>query len=113
MTGETEHEVPEGAAVLPLIPEDAGVDPVLLAVLHAVVFLAGSDDAIVQPDAADEAVDCMASYLERLRGTRLQSVRDEMAKLVTYAQADESLRPLAPFLQSFQDDFGIGSGERA
>ena len=34
-------EVPEGAAVFPTIPAELGVHPLLLAVLHAVVFLEG------------------------------------------------------------------------
>ena len=45
-------EVPEGAAVFPLIPPELGVNPLLLAVLHATVFLAGSDEKIVNPAAA-------------------------------------------------------------
>ena len=37
---ERADEVPEGAAVFPEIPAELGVHPLLLAVLHAVVFLA-------------------------------------------------------------------------
>ena len=33
----------------PLIPPELGVDPLLLAVLHATVFLAGSDEEVVDP----------------------------------------------------------------
>ena len=36
-------ETPDGAAVFPLIPAELGVHPLLLAVLHAYVFLDGSD----------------------------------------------------------------------
>ncbi len=53
---EDADEVPEGAAVFPEIPPELGVHPLLLAVLHATVFLAGSDAEIVQPEAGDEAV---------------------------------------------------------
>ena len=42
------EEVPEGAAVLPEIPPELNIHPLLLAVLHAVVFLAGSEEHIVQ-----------------------------------------------------------------
>ena len=45
-------EVPEGAAVFPLIPAELGVHPLLLAVLHAYVFLDGSDDGGGQPGRA-------------------------------------------------------------
>ena len=40
-------EVPDGAAVFPLIPPELGVNPLLLAVVHALVFLAGSDEDVV------------------------------------------------------------------
>ena len=49
-------EVPEGAAVFPEIPPELGVHPLLLAVLHAVVFLSGSDDVLVNPAAAEESL---------------------------------------------------------
>ena len=47
-------EVPEAAAVFPLIPEELGFHPLLLAVLHAVVFLDGSDEGVVNDSAANE-----------------------------------------------------------
>ena len=37
-------EVPDGAAVFPEIPAELGVQPLLLAVLQATVFLAGSTE---------------------------------------------------------------------
>ena len=54
-------EVPEGAAVFPLIPAELGIDPLLLAVLHATVFVAGSDENVVQPEAAAEALEYVRS----------------------------------------------------
>ena len=42
---EADPAVPDGAAVFPTIPAELGVNPLLLAVLHATIFLAGSDDA--------------------------------------------------------------------
>ena len=53
-------EVPDGAAVFPEIPAELGVHPLLLAVLHAFVFLDGSDDGVVNPAAADEAMEYLA-----------------------------------------------------
>lgn len=68
MADENEGEVREGAAVLPLIPKDLGVSPLFLAVLHAVVFLDGSDEDVVDPDAAGEAMEYIAGYLQRRVG---------------------------------------------
>ena len=53
---EDDEQVPEGVAIFPEIPDTLGVNPLLLAVIHSIVFLAGSDAEIVNPSAADEAV---------------------------------------------------------
>src|SRR5690349_4140560 len=80
-----EDEVPAGAAVFPEIPAELGVNPLLLAVVHALVFLAGSDNEVVAPPAADEAVQAMANYLQRLEGPELAKVQEDMACLTSYA----------------------------
>jgi hypothetical protein len=107
-----EGHVPAGAAVFPLIPVELGVQPLLLAVLHATVFLAGSDEALVQPDAADEAVQYMAGYLARLEGEALQRVEEDMDCLVRYARQQGWSKQLVRSLQSFLTEFGIGTAER-
>ena len=48
---------PKAPPSFPLIPAELNVHPLLLAVLHAIVFLDGSTDEIVDPDAADEAME--------------------------------------------------------
>jgi hypothetical protein len=89
MSDSGEAEVPEGAAVFPLIPPDLGVHPLLLAVLHAAVFLSGSDDDVVHPDAAEEALQYMAGYLQRLDGDLLRRVREDMACLIAFAKQEK------------------------
>ena len=78
MPDDNERQVPDGAGVLPLIPGELQVHPLLLAVLHATVFLSASDDQIVDEDAADEAFDYMAGYLRRLDGSDLARVREDL-----------------------------------
>jgi hypothetical protein len=104
-------EVPEGAAVFPLIPAELGVSPLLLAVLHATVFLAGSSDELVDPDAAGEALEYMAEYLQRLDGATLDRVREDMAALVAFARQEKWAKQLVQALKTFLDDYGIGKGE--
>ena len=101
-------EVPEGAAVFPLIPAELGVHPLLLAVLHAVVFLDGSDDALVHPDAAAEALEYLAGYLQRRDGDDLRRVREDLASLAALARSEKWPRPMVSFLTDFLDSFGIG-----
>ncbi len=99
--------VPDGAAVFPAIPADLGVHPLLLAVLHATVFLAGSDEEIVQPDAADEAVQQIAEYLTRLDGDDLRRVQEDMTCLTAYARQERWPRGLVQSLKSFLADLGV------
>ena len=47
---------PEGIASLPEIPREFGIDPLLLAVMESVVFLSGSDESVVNPDAAESVL---------------------------------------------------------
>jgi hypothetical protein len=111
MAHEAEHEVPEGAAVFPEIPAELGVNPLLLAVVHATVFLAGSDNQIVDAAAADEAVQTMAAYLGRLSGTQLRAVREDLDCLVRYARQQQWPKQVVRSLQTFLADYGVEEGE--
>ncbi len=104
-------EVPEGAAVFPLIPAELGVNPLLLAVLHSTVFLAGSDDDMVQPDAAEEALQYLACYLQRLNGPLLRQVREDLACLVSFAKQEKWPKQLVRMVQQFLKDYGIEKDE--
>jgi hypothetical protein len=100
-------EVPEGAAVFPEIPAELGVHPLLLAVIHATVFLAGSDESVVQPEAAAEALEALAGYLRRLEGDTLRRVREDLATLVAYARQQKWPKRQVRALVSFLDDYGV------
>lgn len=100
-------EVPDGAAIFPEIPAELGVRPLLLAVVHATVFLAGSDESIVQPDAADEAVGQIAAYLRRLDGPALREVKEDMSCLVAYARQQKWPKALVQSLRTFLADLGV------
>jgi hypothetical protein len=107
------ESVPGGAAVLPEIPAELGVHPLLLAVLHAVVFLEGSEDDVVDPDAAVEAMEYMATYLQRLDGADLRRLREDLQALVGYAKQQKWPREQVRFFQEFLKTFGVGQGDEA
>jgi hypothetical protein len=104
----TPDEVPPGAAVFPVIPEELGVHPLLLAVLHAIVFLDGSAEDVVHPAAAEEAVQYFITYLQRLEGPELQRMREDLECLVAYARQEKWPQEEMEFLQGFLEDYGIG-----
>jgi hypothetical protein len=101
-------EVPEGAAVAPLIPESAGVKPLFLAVFHALVFLQGSSEEVIDPAAADEAAEFLATYLQRLSGEDLETVRKDLKRLAEHAHREKWSKDQLDFIQNFTRQFGIG-----
>lgn len=102
-------EAPEGAAVFPLIPPELNINPMLLAIIHAYVFLEGSEISIVHPDAAAEAMEYMATYLQRLENKELQRVREDMETLVGFAKEEKWPKQHIVFLKSFLEDNGVAS----
>jgi hypothetical protein len=112
MANEQEHpenEVPPGAAVFPLIPAELGVHPILLAALHAYVFLEGSEDDVVDPAAADEALQYVVTYLQRLSGNELERLREDLETLIGYAKEEKWPKQQVQFLKDFLIDNGIGT----
>lgn len=101
-------EVPEGAAVFPEIPAELGVNPLFLATLHAMVFLSGSDESLVNGPAAEEALGFMVEYLQRLDATDLRRVTEDIRCIVALAKQEKWAKAQIHFLQSFLTDHGIG-----
>ena len=101
-------ETPDGAAVFPLIPTEIGVHPLLLAALHAYVFLEGSDPAMLNPVVAEEAMNYLVTYLQRLSGAELRRVREDMVTLAGFAKAEKWPKQQVRFLQDFLKENGIG-----
>jgi hypothetical protein len=101
-------EVPDGAAVFPLIPEELGIHPLLLATLHAVVFFDGSDAGVVNDAAANEALNYLATYLQRLTGPDLQRIREDIDCLISFGKQEGWPKEEMQFLQEFLKEFGIG-----
>jgi hypothetical protein len=104
---EAKGEGAEGAAVFPLIPPELGINPLLLALLHSMVFIDGSTDDVLDPDAADEAMQYLVTYLMRLKGPALDRIREDMDCLLGYAKQAGWPRQQLTFLKSFLADYGI------
>jgi hypothetical protein len=109
---EEQSQVPEGAAVLPLIPPELGIHPLLLAVLHAVVFFDGSSEDVVHDAAADEALNYLATYLQRLEGPDLRRIREDMDCLATFAREEKWPVEELQFLEGFLKEYGV-AGEKS
>jgi hypothetical protein len=101
-------DVPDGAAVFPLIPEELGIHPLLLAALHSVVFFDGSDAEVVNDAAANEALNYIATYMQRLQGPDLKRIREDMDALLAFAKQEDWPKEEMTFLQEFLREFGVG-----
>jgi hypothetical protein len=88
------------------------VHPLLLAVLHAAVFLDGSDEAIVDPEAAEESLHYLGTYLQRLQGADLRRVQEDLLTLVAYARQEGWPKKEVRFLKDFLTEFGVGEEEK-
>jgi hypothetical protein len=113
MAEEFEGEVCDGSAVFTLIPAELGVSPLLLAVLHAFVFLEGSEQDVVDPRAAEEALHYLANYLQRLDGRDLERVRLDLAVLADFAKREKWPKQNVLFLKSFLSENGVQRDEEA
>jgi hypothetical protein len=105
---ETCPDLPDGAALFPLIPEELGIHPLLLATLHAIVFFDGSDVAIVNEDAANASLTYIATYLQRLQGPDLKRIREDLECLVDFGKQEGWEKEEMEFLRGFLKEFGIG-----
>ena len=104
-----QQETPDGAAVFPLIPAELGVHPLLLAALHAYVLLEGSDAAVLNPSVAEEAMQYLVTYMQRLTGDELRRAREDMHALAGFAKSEKWPKQQVRFLQEFLRENGIGS----
>jgi hypothetical protein len=95
-------DVPAGAALLPPIPAELEIQPLLLAVLHACVFLGGSDEKLVHPAAAEETLDAMLGYLGRLNGTECERLRLDIETLAAYGRQQKWGKAELRFLKELQ-----------
>ncbi len=101
-------DVPDGAAVFPLIPEELGIHPLLLATLHAVVFFDGSESDVINDAAANESLNYLATYLQRLKGPDLKRIREDVDVLLSFAKQEGWPKEEQQFLQGFLNEFGVG-----
>ncbi|HEX4607993.1 MAG TPA: hypothetical protein VH092_07295 [Urbifossiella sp.] len=101
-------EVPDGAAGFPLIPPELGVHPLLLAVLHAYVFLDGSEANVLNPAAGEEAMEYLITYLQRLAGPDLRRVKEDLHTLAAFGKDEGWPKHAVRFLHDFLNANEIG-----
>jgi hypothetical protein len=104
---EGEGEGAEGAAVFPLIPAELGINPILLALVHSMVFVDGSTDEVIDPEGAEEAMHYIVTYLQRLEEPALSQVHADLDRLIAYAKKEGWPKEQTVYLKSFLSDYGL------
>jgi hypothetical protein len=107
---DNDDEVPEGAALMPLIPPELGISPLFLAMIHSYIFFEGTDVALINEDVANENLEYLASYLQRLQGADLRKTEEDLTTLVGYAKQEKWPTDVVEFLQNFLEFNGVGEG---
>jgi hypothetical protein len=97
--------------VLPHVPEDLGIDPLLLALLHTTAFLDFSDDDTVEPEAANEALESVEQYVQRLSEDRLSAIQVDLDKLEEHASNAGWPEDMVDFVRDFLYNCGIGDDD--
>jgi hypothetical protein len=101
--------VPKAAFVMPLLPPQLEVDPVLAALLHCMAFLEVSGDDAVDPDWAVEAMEYVATYVQRLPREQLDAIEKQLARIGEYMRQLNETAPLVTFVDNFLVTCGADS----
>ena len=102
--------LPKAAFVMPEVPASLGVDPLVLAVVHADVFLQLSEDEAVDPDAAVEASESVGAYLRRLPKGRTDAFKSDIRKLAAYARKQKWPEEAVGFIEDYWEN-AVGDEE--
>jgi hypothetical protein len=104
---EQPEQGPDGAAVFSLIPSELGINPLLLCLIHSFVFLDGSVPEVVNEAAGAEAIEYLATYIQRLKGAELRKVKEDMQVLLDFAKGEKWSSEQIDFLRGFLEDLGV------
>jgi hypothetical protein len=103
--GETEQE--RELSMLPVIPPELGIEPLLLALLQLAGFLDLSDDQLVDAGAATDALEHLGLYVQRLDEKRLAELQAQLDRLLDHAQKSNFLPEQVEFIKDFLFNCGV------
>jgi hypothetical protein len=102
---------PEVEPYLPEIPPELGVDPLLAALLQCAAFLDLGDDTLVDPVQADEILEHVGMYVQRLPPERVADIEKQLERVREHAEKAGWPEPISAFVADFLYSCGIGEDE--
>jgi hypothetical protein len=117
MADDDDDERDEGAEdgleepIMPEVPAELGIDPMLLAVLHCAAFLDLANDQEVDPDAAGAVLENLEVYVKRLPPERLAEIQRQLEKLEAWAEEAGWPEELVDFVADFLYSCGVGEDD--
>ncbi|HEY6560366.1 MAG TPA: hypothetical protein VI072_23945 [Polyangiaceae bacterium] len=99
------------SALLPAVPEELGVDPLLLALMRSACFLDLSADEAVNAELAGEVLEHVGMYIQRLSDERLDAIQDQLQTLEAYGIEQGWVTDQVEFVRDFLFNCGLGEDE--
>jgi hypothetical protein len=98
------------AVIMPVIPAELEIDPLLLALLHCAAFLDLSTDEAVDPQDAVEVLEVVGLYVQRLPADRIEALREDLEELEEHARDKGFREPVVEFVREFLYNCGVDAG---
>ena len=108
---DTAREGEAEGPILPLIPAELGIDPLLLALLHCAAFLDLASEEEVDSEAAGDVLENLELYITRLTADRLSEIQRQLEKLEEWAEEAGWNEELVDFVADFLYSCGIGDDD--
>jgi hypothetical protein len=103
MSEDSEIEEP----LMPVVPEELGIDPLLLSLVHCAAFLDLAADDVVDPDAAGDVLENLEVYFKRLAPARLAEIDEQLERLSEWAESAGWPEELVDFVADFLYSCGV------
>lgn len=101
------------ADVLPLVPAELDIDPLLLALLQCAAFLDLSEDGAGDSGAATDVLELVGLYVQRLSAERHAELAGQLAKLREHGERNAWPEELVVFVDEFLYSCGVGEDVEA
>jgi hypothetical protein len=103
--------VPKDAFVMPILPPELEVEPLLAALLHLASFLELSSDEAVNPDWAIEALEHVAHYLGSLPTAGIEPLQAQLERVADHGERQGWPEDFTDFAREFLRMAGVGEDE--